>query len=46
MRQWAGRHSRGVTQYDGDALKKIVFDFERFIDREASLRFIERCLNE
>ena len=45
IKQWAGRNSRGVTQYDGRALESIVADFDRDIDRVAAAEFIERCLN-
>ena len=45
IKHWAGRHSRGVTQYDGRALESIVSDFDNSIDKEAAAEFIERCLN-
>lgn len=45
MKQWAGRNSRGVTQYDGRALEAIVEDFDRGIDYKASQEFITDCLN-
>lgn len=46
IKHWAGRNSRGVTQYDGSALENIVSDFDIKIDSEAATHFIERCLNE
>lgn len=36
IRHWAGRNSRGVTQYEGRALEAIVEDFDVEIDYEAS----------
>lgn len=36
IKHWAGRNSRGVTQYEGRALEKIVEDFDPGIDYEAS----------
>lgn len=45
IKHWAGRNSRGVTQYDGRALEAIVEDFDRGIDYEASQAFIMDCLN-
>lgn len=41
---WAGRNSRGVTQYEGKALEAIVEDFDFEIDYEASQNFITDCL--
>lgn len=42
---WAGRNSRGVTQYLGKALEDVVFSFDEGIDREESYRFLDRCLS-
>lgn len=44
IRQWAGRNSRGVTQYDGTALEEIISNFDSRIDRVAATEFIRRCL--
>jgi len=41
---WAGRNSRGVTQFDGKVLEEIVSDFDREIDEEASRQFIIKKL--
>lgn len=43
---WAGRNSRGVTQYDGRALKAILDDFDRSIDYNASQAFLRSCLSD
>lgn len=45
IEQWAGRNSRGVTQYDGHALEDIINHFDRGIDCEASQDFLKRCLD-
>ena len=45
IRHWAGRNSRGVTQYDGRALEEIVENFDFYIDREASQKFLSECLH-
>lgn len=45
IKHWAGRNSRGVTQYDGRALEAIVEDFDCGIDYEESQDFITECLN-
>ncbi len=36
VKHWAGRNSRGVTQYDGSILEAIVEDFDSDIDYKAS----------
>lgn len=45
MKHWAGRNSRGVTQYDGRALEAIVESFDCSIDYEDSQAFITECIN-
>lgn len=45
IHHWAGRNSRGVTQYLGRALEDIVFDFQNCIDREEAHRFLSDCLS-
>lgn len=45
IKHWAGRNSRGVTQYDGRALESIVDDFDFEIDHEASQDIITDFLN-
>ncbi len=36
IHHWAGRNSRGVTQYTGDCLKQVVNKFNNSIDIEKS----------
>ena len=45
IKHWAGRNSRGVTQYEGKALEAIVEDFDFGIDYKDSQCFITDCLN-
>ncbi len=45
IKHWAGRNSRGVTQYDGKALEAIVNHFDFGIDYKASQDFITGCLS-
>lgn len=45
IRHWAGRNSRGVTQYDGRALEAIVEDFDCGIDHQDALDFIIECID-
>lgn len=44
IKHWAGRNSRGVTQYDGTALEDIITKFDKGIDEKEAKLFIERCL--
>jgi hypothetical protein len=44
IKHWAGRNSRGVTQYDGTALESIVFNYDRSIDDNDTINFIQNCL--
>lgn len=44
IKHWAGRNSRGVTQYDGLALEQIVSDFDPRIDKVAARSFVENIL--
>ena len=45
IKHWAGRNSRGVTQYDGKTLEAIIENFDYSIDYEDSQAFITDCLN-
>lgn len=45
IKHWAGRNSRGVTQYDGKSLQEIVFDFDNSIDVCAAQDFVTECLS-
>lgn len=44
IKHWAGRNSRGVTQYEGRVLEAIVEDFDFEIDYAKSQDFITNCL--
>ena len=44
IKHWAGRNSRGVTQYDGKALEAIVKDFDSGIDRDSSYNMLSDFL--
>lgn len=46
IKHWAGRNSRGVTQYDGKALEETVAHFDAGIDFEAASSFLDRCLED
>ncbi len=44
IKHWAGRNSRGVTQYEGSALEAIVNNFDFSIDYNASQDIITEFL--
>lgn len=44
LKHWAGRNSRGVTQYDGKTLENAVFNFDSSIDNICAEEFIETCI--
>lgn len=44
IKHWAGRNSRGVTQYDGSALESTIFGFDNTINAYAAERFIKTCI--
>ena len=46
IKHWAGRNSRGVTQYDGIALENVVSCFDSGIDTAAAKEFIIHCLEQ
>lgn len=43
---WAGRNSRGVTQYLGKALEDIVDSFDPTIDVDQAYQFLDECLSD
>lgn len=45
MKHWAGRNSRGVTQYDGKAIEAIVEHFDCSIDHADAQDFLTKFLN-
>jgi len=46
IKHWAGRNSRGVTQYDGASLEEIVSSFDFEIDTSSAIDFIKSCLQD
>lgn len=45
IKHWAGRNSRGVTQYDGTSLENIISDFDPCINISDAKRFIKTCID-
>ena len=44
LKHWAGRNSRGVTQYDGIALENIIFNFNEGINIPYAKKFIKTLI--
>lgn len=44
IKHWAGRNSRGVTQYNGKTLENILDNFDNSIDIDAAKTFLYQCL--
>ena len=42
--EWAGRDSRGVTQFQGKALESTIFSFENEIDFESAQIFLSKLI--
>lgn len=42
---WAGRNSRGVSQFNGEAIKKIILNEENKIDTSKAKAFLERIVS-
>ena len=45
IKHWAGRNSRGVTQYEGVALENIIEQFDYEIDYDDAQNFLTACLD-
>ncbi|MDD3534893.1 MAG: hypothetical protein PHC50_01915 [Candidatus Cloacimonetes bacterium] len=44
LRHWAGRNSRGVTQFDGDIIEKIILNPNNLIDETIAKSLLNRFL--
>lgn len=45
LNHWAGRNSRGVTQFNGDALRDILDHFDKSIDIEDAQHYLDTLLS-
>ena len=41
LKHWAGRNSRGVTQFQGSVLNKLILSPDNSIDRDESRKFLQ-----
>jgi len=44
LKHWAGRNSRGVTQFQGSVLNKLILTPDNGIDRKASRNFLQELI--
>lgn len=44
LKHWAGRNSRGVSQFEGKAISKLILSPESAINEEKSIRFLQGVL--
>ena len=44
LRHWAGRNSRGVTQFEGKAINDLILHPEVVIDERESVEFLKRVI--
>ncbi len=44
LKHWAGRNSRGVSQFEGKAISKLILSPESSIDEERSISFLRDVL--
>lgn len=44
LRHWAGRNSRGVTQFEGKTINSLILKPESRIDEAAAVAFLERII--
>lgn len=45
LKHWAGRNSRGVTQFEGTTLNKLLLSPNNKIDKKASTLFLNNLIN-
>ncbi len=45
LKHWAGRNSRGVTQFQGSTLNKLILYPDNHIDRKASEGFLQNLID-
>ncbi len=44
LRHWAGRNSRGVSQFEGKAIEKLILNPKENVDIKKSVSFLEKVL--
>ncbi|MEQ1525718.1 MAG: hypothetical protein ABL911_03100 [Gallionella sp.] len=44
LKHWAGRNSRGVSQFEGKAISKLILHLEKNIDESAATKFLAQVI--
>ncbi len=44
LRHWAGRNSRGVSQFEGEIIHKLILSSNNEIDTKESINFLEKLI--
>jgi hypothetical protein len=44
LKHWAGRNSRGVSQFEGKTISELILSPDSTINEEASIRFLQVIL--
>lgn len=44
LKHWSGRNSRGVTQFEGKTIGKLILKPEQTIDKDESVKFLEEII--
>jgi hypothetical protein len=44
LRHWAGRNSRGVSQFEGSAINRLIANPTSLIDLDESVAFLRRVI--
>lgn len=45
LKHWSGRNSRGVTQFEGETISKLILSPNNKIDNAASIKFLKDLIN-
>lgn len=44
LKHWAGRNSRGVTQFEGEAIHKLIYAPNNNVDEQQSINFLSTLM--
>lgn len=45
LKHWSGRNSRGVTQFEGETISRLILSPNNKIDKTASTKFLDTLIN-
>jgi hypothetical protein len=44
LKHWAGRNSRGVSQFEGKTINELIMNPESAVDERAAVEFLQRVI--